>query len=371
MAGLTFDHVTKTFAQGTVAVNDLSLQIAEGEFMILVGPSGCGKTTALRMVAGLESITSGRIVVGDRVINDISPRDRDIAMVFQNYALYPHMTVARNLAFGLRQRKAPKEEIDRRVREIADMLGLEGLLKRRPAELSGGQRQRVAMGRALVREPKAFLLDEPLSNLDAKLRVAMRAELKRLHQRLEITTIHVTHDQVEAMTLGDRIAVMNEGALQQLGDPQDVYDRPANLFVAGFIGSPPMNMLRGVVSHGRIEAGDLAVERPSLADGEVVVGVRPEAFLIAPDGAASTELTVEIVEPLGDEVLVHGSIGGEPARSGAELDEELLPLERGSRARITARLDPSARPSPGDRLPLRVAPERVYVFDARTGVSLG
>ena len=303
MAGLTFDHVTKTFAQGTVAVDDLSLQIAEGEFMILVGPSGCGKTTTLRMVAGLESITSGRIVIGDRVINDVSPRDRDIAMVFQNYALYPHMTVAKNLAFGLRQRHAPKEEIDRRVREIADMLGLEGLLKRRPAELSGGQRQRVAMGRALVREPKAFLLDEPLSNLDAKLRVAMRAELKRLHQRLGITTIHVTHDQVEAMTLGDRIAVMNEGALQQLGDPQDVYDRPANLFVAGFIGSPPMNLLRGVVKNGRIEAGDLAIERPSLPDGEVVVGVRPEAFRIASDGAASAELVIEVVEPLGDEVL--------------------------------------------------------------------
>ena len=371
MAGVTFDHVTKTFPQGTVAVNDLSLEIAEGEFMILVGPSGCGKTTALRMVAGLESITSGRIVIGDRVINDVSPRDRDIAMVFQNYALYPHMTVAKNLAFGLRQRKAPSEEIDRRVREIADMLGLESLLKRRPAELSGGQRQRVAMGRALVREPKAFLLDEPLSNLDAKLRVAMRAELKRLHQRLEITTIHVTHDQVEAMTLGDRIAVMNEGALQQLGDPQEVYDRPVNLFVAGFIGSPPMNLLRGVVNHGRIQAGDLTVERPSLPDGDVVVGVRPESFRIASAGGASTELIVEIVEPLGDEVLVHGSIGGEPARSGAGLDEELLlPLERGSRASITARLDPSARPSPGDRLPLRVAPERVYVFDARTGTAL-
>jgi multiple sugar transport system ATP-binding protein len=370
VAGLTFDHVTKTFAQGTVAVNDLSLEIAEGEFMILVGPSGCGKTTALRMVAGLESITSGRIVIGDRVINDVSPRDRDIAMVFQSYALYPHMTVAKNLAFGLRQRKAPKEEIDRRVREIADMLGLEGLLKRRPAELSGGQRQRVAMGRALVREPKAFLLDEPLSNLDAKLRVAMRAELKRLHQRLEITTIHVTHDQVEAMTLGDRIAVMNEGMLQQVGHPQEVYDRPANLFVAGFIGSPPMNLLRGVASNGRVQAGDLAFERPDLPEGEVIVGVRPESFRLASDGASSAELIVEIVEPLGDEVLVHGSIGGEPARSGAELDEVLLPFDRGSRAPVTARLDPSARPRPGDRLPLLVAPERVYVFDARTGAAL-
>jgi multiple sugar transport system ATP-binding protein len=367
---LTFDHVTKTFAQGTVAVNDLSLEIAEGEFMILVGPSGCGKTTALRMVAGLESITSGRIVIGNRVINDVSPRDRDIAMVFQNYALYPHMTVAKNLAFGLRQRHAPKEEIDRRVREIADMLGLEGLLKRRPAELSGGQRQRVAMGRALVREPKAFLLDEPLSNLDAKLRVAMRAELKRLHQRLEITTIHVTHDQVEAMTLGDRIAVMNEGMLQQVGHPQEVYDRPANLFVAGFIGSPPMNLLRGVAANGRVEAGDLAFERPDLPEGEVIIGVRPESFRLASDSASSAELIVEIVEPLGDEVLVHGSIGGEPARSGAELDEELLPFDRGARAPVTARLDPSARPRPGDRLALVVAPERFYVFDAHSGTAL-
>ena len=370
MAGVTFDHVTKTFPQGTVAVNDLSLEIAEGEFMILVGPSGCGKTTALRMVAGLESVTSGRIVIGDRVINDVSPRDRDIAMVFQNYALYPHMTVAKNLAFGLRQRKAPSEEINRRVREIADMLGLESLLKRRPAELSGGQRQRVAMGRALVREPKAFLLDEPLSNLDAKLRVQMRAELKRLHQRLEITTIHVTHDQVEAMTLGDRIAVMNEGALQQLGDPQEVYDRPANVFVAGFIGSPPMNLLRGIAGGGRIEAGDLTIERPAVPEGEVIVGVRPESFRLGSDGPASTELIVEIVEPLGDEVLVHGSIGGELARSGAELDEVLLPFDRGSRAPVTARLDPSARPGPGDRMPMTVDPERVYVFDARTGAAL-
>src|SRR6059036_1800511 len=300
MAEVRLEHVTKRFSEDVAALDDLTLEVADGEFLILVGPSGCGKTTALRLVAGLEKPSSGTITIGDRVVNDVTPRDRDIAMVFQNYALYPHMTVYRNLAFGLKERKTPKPEIERRVREASAILGLDDLLKRRPAQLYGGQRQRVAMGRALVREPKAFLLDEPLSNLDAKLRVAMRAELKRLHQRLEITTIHVTHDQVEAMTLGDRIAVMNEGALQQLGHPQEVYDRPANLFVAGFIGSPPMNLLRGVVSHGRIEAGDLAAERPSLPDGEVVVGVRPEAFLIAPDGAASTELTVEIVEPLGD-----------------------------------------------------------------------
>ncbi len=226
-------------------MHDLSLQIEDGEFLILVGPSGCGKTTALRIVAGLEKPTSGTITIGDRVVNDVSPRDRDIAMVFQNYALYPHMTVYKNLAFGLKERKTPKPEIDRRVREAGAMLGLDDLLKRRPAQLSGGQRQRVAMGRALVREPVAFLLDEPLSNLDAKLRVQMRAELKRIHQRLGITTIYVTHDQVEAMTLGDRIVVMSAGEVQQIGKPHDVYRHPANLFVAGFIGSPPMNLLRG------------------------------------------------------------------------------------------------------------------------------
>ena len=226
MPGLTLDHVCKEFPGGTVAVNDLSLEIADGEFMIFVGPSGCGKTTALRMIAGLEKITSGTIRIGDHVINDDSPRDRDIAMVFQNYALYPHMTVYKNLAFGLKERKMPKDEIAIRVNGVSAMLGIDDLLKRRPAQLSGGQRQRVAMGRALVREPKAFLMDEPLSNLDAKLRVQVRGDLKRLHQRLGITTIYVTHDQVEAMTLGERVAVLSNGVLQQLGAPQDVYDHP-------------------------------------------------------------------------------------------------------------------------------------------------
>src|SRR3989442_9097166 len=250
MAEVRLEHVTKRFSEDVAALDDLTLEVADGEFLILVGPSGRGKTTALRLVAGLEKPTSGSIAIGGRVINDVSPRDRDIAMVFQNYALYPHMTVYRNLAFGLRQRKAPKSEIDRRVREVSGMLGLDELLGRRPAQLSGGQRQRVAMGRALVREPKTFLLDEPLSNLDAKLRVQVRAQLKRLHARLGITTIYVTHDQVEAMTLGDRIAVIAGGVLQQLGPPQDVYDHPANLFVAGFIGSPPMNLLRGSANRG-------------------------------------------------------------------------------------------------------------------------
>src|SRR5438034_7422948 len=257
MAQVVLDHVTKVFDDQVMAVDDLTLTVGDGEFIILVGPSGCGKTTALRMLAGLEKVTSGRIAIDGRVINDVSPRDRDIAMVFQNYALYPHMTVFRNLAFGLRQRKVPSREIDRRVHEVSEILGLEDLLKRPPAQLSGGRRQRVAMGRALVREPKAFLLDEPLSNLDAKLRVQMRAELKRIHQRLGITTIYVTHDQVEAMTLGDRIVVMSNGRVQQIGPPQEVYSAPRNLFVAGFIGSPPMNLLRGRTADGRIHGGDL------------------------------------------------------------------------------------------------------------------
>src|SRR5437763_11288158 len=257
MPGVILDEVTKVFTGGTVAVDHLSLEIGDGEFVILVGSSGCGKTTALRMIAGLEKATSGTIRIGGRVVNEVSARDRDIAMVFQNYALYPHMTVFRNLAYPLRQRRMPKREINRRVQEAAEMLSLEDLMKRRPAQLSGGQRQRVAMGRALVREPKVFLLDEPLSNLDAKLRVQMRAGLKRLRNRLGVTTIYVTHDQVEAMTLGDRIAVLSEGKLQQLGPPQDVYDRPANVFVAGFIGSPPMNLLRATARAGRVVAGQL------------------------------------------------------------------------------------------------------------------
>src|ERR1700754_3409898 len=240
MPGVVLDEVTKVFPGGTIAVDHLSLDIADGEFMILVGSSGCGKTTALRMIAGLETPTSGTIQIGDRIVNEVSARDRDIAMVFQNYALYPHMTVARNLAYPLRQRRVPRAEVARRVSEVAEMLGLDELMKRRPGQLSGGQRQRVAMGRALVREPEVFLLDEPLSNLDAKLRVQMRAALKRLHERLGITTVYVTHDQVEAMTLGQRVAVMRDGVLQQFGDPQTLFHQPVNLFVAAFIGSPTM-----------------------------------------------------------------------------------------------------------------------------------
>jgi len=368
MADVRFEHVTKVFAGGATALDDLTLRVDDGEFMILVGPSGCGKTTALRLVAGLEKPTLGQIGIGGRVVNDVSPRDRDIAMVFQNYALYPHMTVYRNLAFGLRERKAPRPEIDRRVREASAMLGLNELLKRRPAQLSGGQRQRVAMGRALVREPKAFLLDEPLSNLDAKLRVQMRAELKRLHQQLRITTIYVTHDQIEAMTLGDRIAVMSDGRVQQLGHPQDVYDRPANLFVAGFIGSPPMNLLRASARGGRVVAGGLRIPLDGLPDGEVVVGIRPESLRPARDGLPTIDLEVEVVEPLGDEVVVRGTIEGRTVESAA--DEDLLSSGSGSRATVTTRLDPHTRVRPGERISLSVEAGATYLFDARTGAAI-
>jgi ABC-type sugar transport system ATPase subunit len=368
MPGLTFDHVTKIFGDDTAAVYDFSLTVDDGEFMILVGPSGCGKTTALRMVAGLEKATSGTISIGDRIINDVSPRDRDIAMVFQNYALYPHMSVYKNLAFGLKQRKIPKAEIAVRVRDVSSMLGLEDLLGRRPAQLSGGQRQRVAMGRALVRQPKAFLLDEPLSNLDAKLRVQVRGDLKRLHQRMDITTVYVTHDQVEAMTLGDRVAVMSAGVLQQLGPPQDVYDRPSNLFVAGFIGSPPMNLLRATARGGVATAGDLSLPIPGLVDGDVVVGLRPEHLRIVTGNEPSMEFDVEVVEPLGDGVIVHGSVTGQLVTAPSS-EVALAPLP-GERAALTAKFDPAVRPAPGERVRLGVDPAKAHVFDARSGDAI-
>jgi ABC-type sugar transport system ATPase subunit len=370
MALVRLEHVTKRFPNEAVALDDLSLEVDDGEFLILVGPSGCGKTTALRLVAGLEKPTAGRITIGDRLVNDVSPRDRDIAMVFQNYALYPHMTVYKNLAFGLKERHTPKAEIDRRVREASDILGLDELLKRRPAQLSGGQRQRVAMGRALVREPKAFLLDEPLSNLDAKLRVQMRAELKRIHQRLGITTIYVTHDQVEAMTLGDRIVVMSAGRVQQIGAPQEVYREPANLFVAGFIGSPQMNLLRGQALGGRIAVGDLTFERDGVPDGEVAVGLRAEALTTETDGRPTFDFQVDVVEPLGDEVVVHGSVAGTTVESGAEEVTEIPIAIAGSRAPLTARFDPSMQPEPGDRLRLGLLPERAHIFDLRSRLAI-
>ena len=372
MADVSFRDVTKEFAGATVAVDRLSLDIPDGEFMILVGPSGCGKTTALRLVAGLETATSGSIEIAGKNVTHLSPRDRDIAMVFQNYALYPHMTVYRNLAFGLRQRKTAKAEVDRRVTEISSMLGLDELLGRRPAQLSGGQRQRVAMGRALVREPKAFLLDEPLSNLDAKLRVQMRAELKRLHQQLDITTIYVTHDQVEAMTLGDRLAVMSAGKLQQVGTPQDVYEHPTNVFVAHFIGSPPMNLLKATMAAGRAHAGDLSVELPQVPEGPCIVGIRPDSLSVreADDARPALDFDIEVVEPLGGELLAHGFVNGHRASPDTTAETPLLAGDSESRAEITAKLDGRLRLKAGERVRLAVHPGEVYAFDAATGDAL-
>ncbi len=369
MANVALRSVTKEFPGGVFALDDLSLDVPDGEFLILVGPSGCGKSTALRLIAGLDKPTSGQISIGDQVVNGISPRDRDIAMVFQNYALYPHMTVRRNLAFGLKERRTPKREIERRVSEIAAVLSLEELMKRRPAQLSGGQRQRVAMGRALVREPKVFLLDEPLSNLDAKLRVQMRAELKRLHQKLGITTVYVTHDQVEAMTLADRIVVMSAGKALQVGPPQEVYARPANLFVAGFIGSPAMNLLRGRADGTQVLAGELAFSRPGVPPGDVVVGIRPESLGPATDAAPSLELEVDLVEPLGESALVHGTVAGTAVRSGAEEEKEIL-AAGAARAPVTAIFAPARLPAPGDRVRVGVQPDRIYLFDLATGAAI-
>jgi sn-glycerol 3-phosphate transport system ATP-binding protein len=370
VAEIALRNVTKEFPGGTFALNDLSLDVPDGEFLILVGPSGCGKTTALRLIAGLEKPTSGQIRIGERVVNGVSPRDRDIAMVFQNYALYPHMTVYKNLAFGLRERRTPRPEIDRRVREISTVLSLDELLKRRPAQLSGGQRQRVAMGRALVREPKVFLLDEPLSNLDAKLRVQMRAELKRLHQRLGITTVYVTHDQVEAMTLADRIVVMSAGRALQIGPPQEVFRSPANMFVAGFIGSPAMNLIRGTARAGQVTAGQLSFRRDGVADGEVVIGLRPESLTPLRDDLPSLELDVDLVEPLGESALVHGTVAGTAVRSGAEEEQEIL-VGGSSRAPVTAIFAAADQAGTGDRVRIGIAPERIYLFDPGTGQAIG
>ncbi len=374
MTNVEFDGVTKVFPGGAVAVEDLSLTVDDGEFLILVGPSGCGKSTALRMIAGLEKISAGSITVGGTRVNDIPPKDRDIAMVFQNYALYPHMSVEKNLGFALRQRKASKDEIEQRVGDMATLLGLTDLLQRKPGQLSGGQRQRVAMGRALVREPQVFLLDEPLSNLDAKLRVQMRAELKKLHHRLGITTIYVTHDQVEAMTLGDRIAVLSAGRLQQIGAPQDVYDHPANVFVAGFIGSPPMNLLSGSIRDGQVSAGDLVFSRAGVADADVVVGIRPEGLRpVGPeDPGPGFELHVDVVEPLGDEVMVHGTVSAQDAGVQIEPEEATLLADavEEDRAAVTVRLEPDVRPAPGSSVHLSVDPTGVHLFDAASGLAI-
>ncbi len=381
MAEIVLEHVTKVFGGGVVAVNDLSLEIRDGEFMVLVGPSGCGKSTILRIIAGLEEVTAGEVRIGGRQVTDLSPRERDVAMVFQNYALYPHMTVEQNLGFGLRLRRMPKEEIRRRVTEVARILGLEELLPRKPAALSGGQRQRVAMGRAMVREPVAFLMDEPLSNLDAKLRVQMRAQLAQLHDRLGTTTVYVTHDQVEAMTLGERVAVLRDGVLQQVATPQDLYAHPANLFVAAFIGSPPMNLVEATVRHGTVAFGGLELPLPpgvdlSAYEGRtVILGIRPadmEDAEVWPDPSRpEIEVTVEVTEDLGSEVNVLFGVDAPPVaveETAAAAEETFLLGE--ARSIFCARVDARTRARPGGRVRLSVDPTRFHFFDPATGAAL-
>ncbi|HET7170462.1 MAG TPA: sn-glycerol-3-phosphate ABC transporter ATP-binding protein UgpC [Gaiellales bacterium] len=357
---ISLEGVTKHFPGGVVAVNDLSLEVEPGEFLVLVGPSGCGKTTALRMVAGLEPVTAGQIRISDRIVTKLPPRDRDIAMVFQNYALYAHMTVRANMGFGLKMARMPKDEIRRRVDEAAAMLGLVEYLNRKPRQLSGGQRQRVAMGRAIVREPAAFLMDEPLSNLDAKLRVEMRGEIIRVQRRIAAPTLYVTHDQTEAMTMGDRVAILRDGVLQQLGTPDEIYDDPVNVFVAGFIGSPSMNLITARMDGGGVTFGRTRLElpeataaaRPGLAayaGRSVVVGIRPEDFRAAEDG--TVELEVNRVESLGSELMAYldgGEDGGE----------------------ITARLERGTHLEEGATARLAVNRERLYFFDPETGEAI-
>jgi multiple sugar transport system ATP-binding protein len=360
MATVTFDHVYKRYSADVVAVNDLDLQVVDGEFLVLVGPSGCGKTTALRCVAGLESISDGHLSIGDRVVNDVPPKDRDIAMVFQSYALYPHMSVYDNLAFGLKLRKMSKSEIDTRVKEAADILGLDRFLDRKPKALSGGQRQRVALGRAIVREPAVFLMDEPLSNLDAKLRVQTRAEIARLHQRLGTTTIYVTHDQVEAMTMGDRIAVMKDGILQQVGTPQQLYDHPQNVFVAGFIGSPAMNFATTTTDGEALVMGsarlrlsgppaEAAARRPQ--GSELLIGFRPEHLDVTGGGTGTVSFpaSVDVVEYLGNEELIHAQAEGNEIVA-------VIPSDRKVKA--------------GEKIELTLPFNRLYVFDPETEQAL-
>jgi len=380
---ILLEGVTKVFSGGVTAVDDVDLTIDSGEFMVLVGPSGCGKSTLLRMIAGLEEVTEGTIMIGDRDVTDLAPRARDIAMVFQNYALYPHMTVGKNLGYGLKVRKTPAPEIERRVAEAARLLGLEDLLDRRPAALSGGQRQRVAMGRAIVREPAAFLMDEPLSNLDAKLRVGMRAELTRLHTRLGVTTVYVTHDQIEAMTLGQRVAVMRDGLIQQVDRPQVLYRQPLNLFVAAFIGSPSMNLLEGRVANGVVEIAGWRIpldeKRRPAKEGRAIVGIRPEDFedaQFAESGRPEIEVEVSVVEELGAEAHVIFPVDAAPVdtddlravhderEAGAKL------IADDTRAHFTARVDARTSARSGTMLRLAVNPAAFHFFDAETGVSL-
>ncbi len=384
MARIELNSVTKRFGDGTTAVDSLDLAVGDGELLVLVGPSGCGKTTALRMVAGLEEVTSGTISIDGQVVNDMEPRHRDIAMVFQSYALYPHLSVYDNMAFSLKYRKIAKAEIKRRVTEAARVLELEPYLERKPRQLSGGQRQRVAMGRAIVRQPRAFLMDEPLSNLDAKLRVQMRAEIGQLQRSLGITTIYVTHDQTEAMTLGTRVAVISGGALQQIAPPAELYRRPANLFVAGFIGSPPMNLIDARLGRRDDGAGPEVVFGPHrlgvpgsvLADHpgldrylgqDVVLGIRPEHLAdasLSDRGGPVIDLPIRLREELGSEVHIHGAIG-EAAHVGSGPADDVRPL-----ATLVARMDPRTKISVGELAPIAVDTAQLHFFDPGTGLSI-
>jgi multiple sugar transport system ATP-binding protein len=398
LAGVTFDGVGKVYPDGTRAVSDVDLEVRDGEFMVLVGPSGCGKTTALRMVAGLEDISEGVVKIGERVVNHVPPRDRDIAMVFQSYALYPHLSVYENIAFGLKLRKEKKDEIDTRVREAAQILGLEPFLKRKPRALSGGQRQRVAMGRAIVRRPQAFLMDEPLSNLDAKLRVQTRAEIARLQDELGVTTIYVTHDQVEAMTMGDRVAVMRKGELQQVASPQDLYDHPVNLFVGGFIGSPAMNLVEATLARSNgdyaVEAGgqrialeqELVSSRPALQRFEgkpLVLGIRPEDLedaALAPDVPVGRRIKgeVELTEALGSEIMAHFTIDAPPALTEdvRELAQDLgdeRAVEQNEHAQHTTmvgRFGARSQVKQGDTAEVCVDTRALHFFDPDSGLGI-
>ena len=399
MAGVTLDHITKKYGEVT-AVNDLNIQIRDQEFLVLVGPSGCGKSTALRMVAGLEDISAGTVSIGGRVVNTVPAKQRDVAMVFQSYALYPHMTVFANMAFALQMRRLPKAEIDHRVRRAARTLGIDDLLDRKPGALSGGQRQRVAMGRAIVREPQAFLMDEPLSNLDAKLRVQMRAEISALQRQLDVTMLYVTHDQVEAMTMGDRVAVLRRGVLQQVADPQTLYDEPVNVFVAGFIGSPAMNMLLGGLErHGddyqvRLAEdtvvplpAEIVVRRPALASHagrEVILGIRPEDLddaAMAGDRRACVPGTVRLTEALGSEIIAHVEVAARPAHTSetAEVAADVDPvaldpvaLDRltTDNAVVVGRFNPRSDVKPGQAVELAVDTRSLHLFDPETALAI-
>jgi multiple sugar transport system ATP-binding protein len=398
MAKIQFDGVWKRFADGTEAVKDLNLEIDDGEFVILVGPSGCGKSTALRMVAGLETISQGKMIIGEQVVNDLSPGERDIAMVFQSYALYPHMSVGDNMGFALKMAKVPKSDIEERVKKAADILGLTEYLHRKPKALSGGQRQRVAMGRAIVRNPRAFLMDEPLSNLDAKLRVQMRSEIAGLQTRLGVTTLYVTHDQIEAMTMGDRVAVLKLGELQQVASPQELYDNPGNLFVAGFIGSPAMNLAEAAVeevdggihvklgTQSSLKVSPRAIERypeiRSRVGQRVALGLRPEHFFRAdgstPDDQKMPQRNVTMVELLGSEILVHFGTSAPPIitedmRQAVDDEEAFAEMEREAREggqHFVSKMEPFEAPKVGDLIDVGFKTDHMHFFDIETGLAL-